>query len=167
MDKRELSRLLRRSNVGDLIDDGVENGSDLKSSARIEEPKPKAPEVPARDLKSSPRIEEPEPRAPEVPAIDLPTQPKHRKVVLGRQPKPAAPEREPASRTGVFLGACFLLPGIVLFLFPKEILVYHARLNRGPSPVEHVTTQGAQVYAVIAILVGIAVCALSLYRPKR
>jgi len=146
MDKRELSRKLRRSNVGDLIDDGIENGSDLKASARIEESEQKAPEVSN---------------------IDLPTQSKRRPALPGKDRRPAAPERDPMSYLGLFLGACFLLPGVALFLFPREVSVYHDRLKHGPSVVEHVTTLVAQAYALIAIVAGIAACGFSLYRPRR
>ncbi len=146
MDKRELARKLRRTNTADLLDDGIENGSDLKSRA-------KTAEAECVDV-------------PKVSQVDLPTQsPPLRKLDTREIPGTGQPKKS-ISYLGLFFGACFLVSGILLFLFPQDAYVYHDRMKYRPI-VEHVTTTGSQVYAVIALAIGIALCGFALYRPKR
>jgi len=146
MDKRELAKLLRRTNTADLLDDGIENGSDLKSFAKTEDD-------PVDDV-------------PKVSQAGAPTQ----SSPLRDLPKKAAPEQrapgEPISYFGLSIGACFLVFGVVMFLFPQDVSFYHER-TRYRTIVEHVTTTGSLIYAVIALVVGIALCWISLYRPGK
>jgi len=147
MDKRELARLLRRTNTADLLDDGIENGSDLKSFEKTED------DV-VDDL---PQV----PRRGEMPTQSSPLRDLHKKET----PDAQIP-RAPISFFGVFVGACFLVFGVVRFLYPQDVSFYHERA-RYRTIVEHVTAPGSQVYALIALAIGIALCWISLYRPRR
>jgi len=146
MDKRELAKLLRRTNTADLLDDGIENGSDLKSFARTEDDA-------VEDVPKRPRVE-------------MPTQSSPLRDLHKKEAPEEVPPKEPISYFGLFVGACFLVFGIVMFLYPQDASVYHDRIKYRPF-VEHVTTTGSQVYAVISLVIGIALCGFSLYRPKR
>jgi hypothetical protein len=151
MDKRELARMLRRTNTADLLDDGIENGSDLKSFAKTDD-----------SLDNVDAIDD----VPKVSKSGTPTQ----SSPLRDLPKEKAPEElppgEPISYLGLFIGACFLVFGVVMFLYPRDVSVYHDRIKYKPF-VEHVTSTGSQVYSVIAFVIGLALCWFSLYRPKR
>jgi hypothetical protein len=145
MDQRKRSRMVRRTNVDDLLDDGIENDSDLKSFART-----------ADDAADA---------TPEESQVDLPTQsPRPRKQTLP-ETLDAVPHKGPISYLGLLFGACFVVAGLVLFVYPREAYVFHDRLRYSPI-VEHVTATGSQIYAVLAVVVGIAICGFSLYRPK-
>jgi hypothetical protein len=149
MDKRELAKLLRRTNTADLLDDGIENGSDLKSFAKTEDDA-----VGVVD-------DVPKARRGETPTQSSPLRDLHTKEA----PK-EVPPREPVSYLGLFIGACLLVFGVVMYLYPRDVSVYHDRMRYRPI-VEHVTTTGSQVYAVIAMIIGIALCWFSLYRPRK
>lgn len=146
MDKRELSRMLRRTNTADLLDDGIENGSDLKSFAQIDE----------AEVVDAPKVSQVDMRTQSSPLRNLDTQETPR----------AVPAKEPISYLGLFFGACFVVSGVLLFLFPQDRYVFHDRL-KSRSFVEHVTATGSQVYAVIALVVGIVLYGFSMYRPKK
>jgi hypothetical protein len=150
MDKHELARMLRRTNTADLLDDGIENGSDLQSLARMKDDAVDAVED-----------------APKVPGrVELPTQSSPlRDLHAKAAPKQVQP-REPISYLGLVIGACLLVFGAVMFLYPQAVSIYHDRIKYRPF-VEHVTTTGSQVYAVIALVIGIVLCGFSLYRPKK
>ena len=150
MDKRELAKLLRRTNTADLLDDGIENGSDLRSFA-------KTGDDPADAVDAAPKV----PRRVEMPTQSSPLRDLHTKEA----PEEVQP-KEPISYLGVFIGACFLVFGVVMFLYPQDVSVYHDRIRYRPI-VEHVTTTGSQVYAVIALVIGIALCWFSLYRARK
>ena len=151
MDKRELARMLRRTNTADLLDDGIENGSDLKSFAKAEDDAADA-------VDDVPRV----PRRGEMPTQSSPLRDLHAKEA----PKEAQLPKEPISYLGLFIGACFLVFGVVMFLYPQDVSAYHDRIRYRPI-VEHVTTTGSQVYSVIALIIGIALCWISLYRPRK
>ncbi len=149
MDKRKFSRMLRQSNVEDLLDDGIENGSDLKA-------KPFAQDPLVADADDT----------PDVSNVDTPTQSTPLRDLPEQQTRNAMLPKGPISHLGLLLGSCFLLAGVVLLLYPRDVHVYHDRIKHLPYFVEHVTASGSQAYAVIAMIVGIALCGLSLYRPK-
>ena len=146
MDKRKFSRMLRRTNTADLLDDGIENGSDLKSFAQTEA-------TDGVDL-------------PEVSQVDMPTQSSPLRNLDAQKTPKAVPPKVSISYLGMFFGACFLVSGVLLFLFPQDGYVFHDRLKSRVF-VEHVTATGLQVYAVIALAVGIVLCGFSMYRPKK
>jgi hypothetical protein len=146
MDKRELAKMLRRTNTADLLDDGIENGSDLQSFAKTE----------GDAVDDVPKV-----RRGETPTQSSPLRDLHVKELPEE-----APPKEPVSYLGLFIGACFLVFGIVMFLHPQDESIYHDRIKYRPF-VEHVTVTGSQVYAVVALVIGIALCGFSLYRPKR
>jgi hypothetical protein len=146
MDKRTFSRMVRRTNVDDLLDDGIDNGSDLKSFAQSDDD----------DMDNLPKE----------PQVDLPTQPRELRKQSMAKPRDAVPCRAPVSYVGLLSGAFFLIAGVLLFLYPNDIHILHDRI-RGGSFVEHVTTTGSQAYAAMAVILGIAICAFSLYRPRK
>ena len=150
MDKRDLAKLLRRTNTADLLDDGIENGSDLKPFAKTEDDAADA-------VDDIPQVA----RRTEMPTQSSPLRDLHKK-----ETPEALPPKEPISYLGLFIGACFLVFGIMMFLNPQEVWVMHDRV-RYRTIVEHVTATGSQVYAVIALVIGIALCWISLYRSKR
>lgn len=150
MDKRELAKLLRRTNTADLLDDGIEKGSDLQSFAKTEDDTADAVDE-VRQV----------PRRGELPTQSSPLRDLHKQEI-----PEVLPPKEPISYFGLFIGACFLVFGVVMFLHPQDMSFYHER-TRYRTIVEHVTTTGSQVYAVIALVIGIALCWISLYRPKR
>lgn len=149
MDKREIARLLRRTNTADLLDDGIENGSDLQSSAKTEDDA-------AGDVADVPKVQRGE----------MPTQSSPLRDLRTKEAPKEVPPREPVSYFGLFIGTCFLVFGVVMFLHPQDVSLYHER-TRYRTMVEHVTATGSQVYAVIALVIGIALCWISLYRSKR
>jgi hypothetical protein len=146
MDKREIARRLRRTNTADLLDDGIENGSDIKPFAKTEDD----------------AVED----VPKLPRVLMPTQSSPLRDLHKQKAPEAPPQKEPISYVGLLIGACLLVFGVVMFLYPQDVSVYHER-SRYRSFLEHVTATGSQVYAVIALLIGIALCWFSLYRPKR
>jgi len=149
MDKRELARMMRRTNTADLLDDGIENGSDLKSFAKSEDD-----------------AVEGVPKVPKASRVEMPTQSTPLRDLYKKKTPEAPPPKEPISYLGLFIGACFMVFGVVMFLYPQDVSVYHDRIRYRPI-VEHVTTTGSLIYAVIAWVVGIALCWFSLYRPKK
>ena len=146
MDKRDLSRMLRRTNTADLLDDGIENGSDLKSFSQTE----------ATEVVDAPKVSQ----------VDLPTQSSPLRNLDAQATPRAVPPKESYSYLGLFFGTYFVVSGVLLFLFPQDASIYHDRMKSRPF-VEHVTATGSQVYAVIALVVGIVLCAFSMYRPKK
>ncbi|HTA66328.1 MAG TPA: hypothetical protein VK753_12565 [Xanthomonadaceae bacterium] len=147
MNKRDLSRLLRQTNVEDLVDDGIENGSDIASFNPVD----------AVD-------ETPTPETSKADAIRRSTLLRERQE---QEEQVESLRRRSVSWLGLILGACFVVSGIVVFLFPRDTYVYHHRMRLLPSFVEHVTPAGSQAYAVVAVVLGGAVCAYALYRPPK
>jgi len=150
VDKRELAKLLRRTNTADLLDDGIENGSDVRSFAGTEDD-------PADAVDAAQKI----PRRGEMPTQSSPLRDLHaRELPEEVQPK------QPISYLGLLIGACFVVFGIVVLLYPQDVFVMHDRV-RYRTYVEHVTATGSQIYAVIALVIGIALCWFSLYRARK
>jgi hypothetical protein len=145
MDKRKFSRWLQRSNVDDLLDDGIENNSDVKFRERSKDAE-------AGDSREDIHVDSiAEPAAPQ----------------SGREEEPSATRREDRiSLPGLLLGVFFMLLGIAAFLFPKDLYIFHQRIKYARSFVEYITASQSQVYAVGAFILGIAICGFSLYRPR-
>src|SRR5690606_1934333 len=101
------------TNVADLLDDGIENNSDLTSFA--------TPVESAHSWTDAPPI--------------------HQSHEQQREPTtPARPmARESISRTGILIGVVMVLGGILLVLLPVDMGVLHHRVMYLPSFVEHVT----------------------------
>ncbi|HEY2345921.1 MAG TPA: hypothetical protein VGH80_08555 [Xanthomonadaceae bacterium] len=147
MGKRDIGRLLRRTNVEDLLDDGIENGSDLKSRK------------PGHD-------DADEAVAAEPPKARRPSRTPRRKQEPDQAELVEELKRRSVSWFGVALGACLVVSGILVFAFPQAILVYHASIRRS-SFVEYVSPAGSQAYGVVSMILGAALLAFSLYRPRR
>src|SRR5450432_1769257 len=98
MDKRKFAKLLRQSNTADLLDDGIENGSDLKSRAPAEKEEPDAT---PDDGPGEPAIHPTPPHA------------QHE-----QQAAEAAPPSASISYLGLFLGASSVAAGIMLLVDP-------------------------------------------------
>ena len=142
MDKRKFARFLRQSNTADLLDDGIENGSDLKSRATAGKEEPDA--------------------TPD----DGPGEPATHPTPQHEQQAPqAAPPSASISYFGLFLGASSLAAGVMLLVDPRDMRVFHP--GRYGGSVEHVTAFGSQAYGALALILGITLCWYALYRPKK
>jgi hypothetical protein len=144
MSKRGLDWIRRHTTTEDLLDDGVENFSDLKTL----------------ESRSS---EEPEP-SPESLAVRRQTLERRRKE---QQQFASEAYRLAFSRFGLFLGVLLVLSGAALLVFPVDMLVHHARIRYLPPVVEHVTQARSQLYGAALLIAGIALAGFSLYRPRR
>ena len=138
-DNRDVRWMHRRTNIADLLDDGVENYSDLKDAA------------------AAPGQEDSDEECP----------PARAKVVLpgATLPEKEASPTPRASRLGVLIGACLAIACALLYLHPAEVSV--VQQGRGWRwSVEHVTPERARIYGAIGVIVGIGLLAFSLYRPR-
>jgi hypothetical protein len=105
MSKRSLTWLRQHTNVEDLLDDGIENNSDLKSFALAEQPS------------DDPPISE----AVEIPRQKLPIE----------APTPEPMERDFfVAAIGVLILGC----GLNLVLYPVDLIVYHLRAIEHVTP---------------------------------
>lgn len=147
MERREIKDALRRSTVIDLLDDGIENGSDLKSPHRKRKDGDRASAAhPSGDASRG----ESDALVPAA-KVSHPTTESTNKSI---------------SYSGVFIGVGFVIAGAVMLASPHDLNVYHAAMRRHAF-VEHIAKPEMMVYAVIAIIFGIALCAYSLYRPRK
>jgi len=143
MNKHDLSWIRRRTNVEDLLDDGIENNSVAIPLAVSEE------DVPVHD-----------PRALAIQEATL-------RRVRAEQAQAARKRRKPGpSIFGVFLGVLLVLPATALLLFPVDMRVYHQRIRGRPDFIEHVTPPRSRLYAGAALLLGMGVLAWALARPR-
>jgi hypothetical protein len=141
MSKRSLTWLRQHTNVEDLLDDGIENNSDLKSFAESNE---------STDPVSTGAL-----------ASDASDQ--HQPSVI--RPDPLA--STPVSYIGVLLGSALIVGGALLFLFPVDMFVYHHRVMYLPSVMEHVTRGRSEFYGAAGFLLGFVVLAYAAYKPRR
>ena len=139
MTKRSLTWIRQHTNVEDLLDDGIENNSDLTSFADVDGASEEVP-VPASHEGSA------EPQNSDTPMIANQT---------------------PVSTFGAVVGGSMMWFGVKLFLFPTDAMVYHARKGLHRGVLEHVTQAGSHVYGVAGFLIGLAVLIVSIYRPRR
>ena len=139
---RDVRWLQRRTNIADLLDDGIENGSDLASG-----------QVPAREAVD----DEAEAGRPIAATPPRPVAP---------APSSVEPARPTVSWFGVLVGLGLVAAGVRLFVVPVDMMVYHDRMKR-PSFVEHVTPERSRIYGAAGATVGLVVFAFALYRPRR
>jgi hypothetical protein len=137
MTGRDLRWLRRRTTVDDLLDDGIENSSDLKN-ARLRDDSDQAVATPAS----------------------------HRGRVA-RADFPAPSRRAPVSMFGLLLGAVFIAAGAILIVTPIDMLVKHVRIRYLPTTIEHVTPATSRMYGVALSAAGIAIFGFALYRGRR
>jgi hypothetical protein len=147
MDQRELRRKLRQSNIVDLLDDGIENGSDLRVPSRVDEDA-QGPDAGDANKESFKRLEQ----------------------SSGRRAAPPEPREIPKASVnyaGLAIGTGFAVSGALIFPDARAINILHGSLRYRPAWIEHLTATESRVYALVAIVFGIALCAFSLYRPRR
>jgi len=139
MSNRDVRWLQRRTNIADLLDDGIENYSDLKPSASA---------AGAADAEGTAVAESPGATPAPRSAASTPT---------------TASPRPTVSWLGLLLGIGLVAAGVRLFLASIDLMVYHQRMKR-PSFVEHVTPQRSRIYGTAAAVVGLG---FWLYRPRQ
>jgi hypothetical protein len=139
MSKRSLTWLRQHTNVEDLLDDGIENNSDLKSF----------------EIRGQPSDELPVAERPELPlqASHIETQ------------RPDAPERDFAlAGIGLLIMGC----GLGLVLYPVDLVVYHQAAKYAYRGVlEHVTTGRSQIYGSVGIVLGAALLIYALQKARK
>jgi hypothetical protein len=143
MIKRNLSWLRQHTNVEDLLDDGIENNSDLKSFAKAPDPvsdHDAAEEGPLRQSNSSSAHHEAE--------------------------RPLEGPQNKVSYFGAVIGASITIGGILLVLFPVDMFVFHDRTKYYRPFWEHVTHGRSEIYGVAGILLGAVVFCFSVYQPR-
>ena len=141
MSNRDVRWLQRRTNIADLLDDGIENYSDLKPSASA---------AGAAGAEGTAMVESPGAAAAPRSAASTPT----------------ASPRQTVSWLGLLLGIGFVAAGVRLFVAPIDLMVYHQRMKRS-SFVEHVTPQRWRIYGTAAAVVGLGLLGFSLYLPRQ
>ena len=139
MSKRSLTWLRQHTNVEDLLDDGIENNSDLKSFATHEQFPDESP------------VAAPSKISPQPSRVEAPT------------PEPADRDFFLAA-IGVLILGC----GLQLVLYPVDLFVYHVR-GKYPYRdfLEHVTSGRSEVYGSFGILLGAALLIYALYSPRK
>jgi hypothetical protein len=138
MSNRDVRWLQRRTNIADLLDDGIENYSDVRAGS-----------VPSAESESG--------GSPVAPPIARPA--------VKQQPVDG-PARLPMSWFGILIGLGMAASSAHLFLFPVDMMVYHQRMKR-PSFIEHVTPERSRIYGAAGVLIGFGMVGFSLYRPRR
>jgi hypothetical protein len=126
MSKRSLTWLRQHTNVEDLLDDGIENNSDLKSFATHCQPSDALP------------VADP---------AEIPLQASHIETA-----RPPPPERDfTLAGIGLLIMGC----GLALVLYPVDLVVFHQGAKYAYRGVlEHVTTGRSQIYGSVGIVLG-------------
>ena len=133
----------RRTNVEDLLDDGVENGSDIRAGL------PEADAPPTHDE-----------------ALAIGKRDRTLAAVRAEQAEIASKARRRAlSPYGVALGLVIAAGGAWLIASPVDMRVVHARARRLPTFTEHVTPPRSRLYGAAGLISGLAVIVYSLRRP--
>jgi hypothetical protein len=131
------------TNIEDLLDDGIENNSDLIGRASNIDP-----ELPIDP--NTIRIGE------ETIAMSHAKQATEKELAQGRS----------YSLFGVLLGIGLSISGLALAVHPIDMNVEHSRMKYLPSSVEHVTTLSSRLYGMAVFGFGLAVLGFSLIRPR-
>jgi hypothetical protein len=141
MSIRDLNWIKRWTTVEDLLDDGIENASDLGK--------------PPSDTPLSP---DPEPLH------------KRSETLAGvraeRAAELSATRRKSLSVFGVVLGLLIVASGCFLAMFQPDMRVEHSRIKYLPTVWEHVTPARARLYGSIGIAFGLVLIVYSVYRPR-
>ena len=137
MSKRSLTWLRQHTNVEDLLDDGIENNSDLKSFAT----------QPSDELPVAERAE-------------VPLQASHIET-----PRPDPPQRDfTLAGIGLLIMGCGF--GLVLYPVDLVVYHQGAKYAyRGL--LEHVTTGRSQIYGSVGIVLGAALLIYALKKPRK
>ena len=131
------------TNVEDLLDDGIENNSDLVDGELLREPEGN-----------------PDPRALEIRAATIARNRAEEALALNQF------RRKNLSYLGILLALVLAISGIALILRPMEIRVEHARMKYLPTVTEHVTAARSRLYGSVLLVAGIVLLAYSLQRPR-
>jgi hypothetical protein len=139
MSKRSLTWLRQYTNVEDLLDDGIENNSDLKSFATHGQP---SDELPVAER------------------AQVPLQASHIDT-----PRSAPPERDfTLAGIGLLIMGC----GLGLVLYPVDLVVYHQGAKYAyRGLLEHVTTGRSQIYGSVGIVLGAALLIYALKKARK
>lgn len=147
MGRRPADWIRRDTTAEDLLDDGIENASDLKSK----------PESAGVDPLAN--------GAPHHEAMEI------RRRTVERNRLEAAEQariqrRKSYSRFGFLFGAALLVFGLIAMLHPAESDVLHARIKYLPSFIEHVSEGRSVFYGAVMFVFGAVLCWYSLLRPR-
>jgi len=149
MSKRDEVKIRQRTNLYDLLDDGIENNSDLEALRKAREDAAAEPEPPAAHAGTD--------DAPH-PATASPSTP--------------AGDRKAASATGrrhwagALTGALSCAGGLWLLVAPATGLVFHDRIRYARPFVEQVSPLMSQVYGGVLLVAGIALLYFSLRQTR-
>lgn len=144
MPKPSLSWVRRRTNVEDLLDDGVENGSDL-SRYHGQAEKPPGPAEEAALVRREEMLA----------------------VVRSEQAGVSAQFRRKAiSPFGAVLGVVIALAGVMLIVHPVDMHVEHRRTRYLPTIWEHVTPLRSRLYGAAGAVFGAILVGYCLRRPS-
>jgi hypothetical protein len=141
MSIRDLNWIRRRTTVEDLLDDGIENASDL-GKAPVDAPLPPDPAVLRKRSETLARVKAEH-------AAQL-----------------SATRRKSFSVFGVLLGLLIAAGGCALVIFPTDMQVEHSRIRYLPTVREHVTPARARLYGSVGLAFGLVLVVYSLYRPR-
>ena len=135
----------RFTNVEDLLDDGVENNSDLPKSRPDQDDHtattdPESVHIQSQGLEKN-RLEDS--------ATSKAINQKSRNIY------------------GVMLGVIFSAIGLFAAINPTEMRVEHTRMKYLPTSFEYIDKLRGRIYGSTLFVFGIAVLAFSLYRPKQ
>ena len=147
MGRPPLDWIRRNTTAEDLLDDGVENGSDLKSQ------------------RESDGVDSVADDALPHGAMEI------RRRTLERNRLEAVEQariqrRKSYSLFGLLFGAALLVFGLVAMLHPAESDVLHVRIKYLPSFVEHVSKERSVFYGAVMFVFGAVLCWYSLLRPR-
>jgi hypothetical protein len=141
MSKPTLAWLRQHTNVEDLLDDGVENNSDLKSFADHEQPS-----------------ERPCDRPPV--AVKTPSQTHPIEISVDEPDRPYF--------FGAAVGLLIIGLGLGLIFHPIDAFVFHGGSKYAyRNFLEHVTHARSEFYGSAGVLLGVALLAFSLYKPRK
>ena len=147
MGRRPLDWIRRNTTAADLLDDGVENGNDLKSLNESDGVDSVADDAPPREAMETRRR----------------TLERNR---LETAERARIQRRKSYSLFGLLFGAAMSVFGLVAMLHPAESDVLHARIKYLPSFVEHVSKGRSVFYGAVMFVFGAILCWYSLLRPR-
>jgi hypothetical protein len=134
----------RRTTVDDLLDDGVENFSDL------------------RDKQEPAAVGETAPNSEAVAAI---LRARAEDQVAEREAIRVA-RRRAWNLFDIALGISMIVAGTLAIRFPQQLLVHHARMKYLPNTVEPVDPLRFAFYGGVLVLAGVGLCVFALVRRR-
>ena len=136
--------LRRHTTVDDLLDDGVENDSDVKAFSEGAPPEP----GPAADIVQRQRAA----------------------YASGQRAHAASNARRALRRSrslwGAGTGLACIVAGTLLILHPVAMWVSHPGMKRAWPLMERVSEEGSMLYGAVLVLFGAALFAFSLFMPR-